>query len=345
MKKLAMRRAARPGALAVALAMVLGAGAARAGESVRVGVIGLIADAGIYIGAEKGYFWDSGLELRLEPFSSSVKMLPVLSNGQLDVATGGIAASLFNGVAQGLPILVVADKGSTAPDFSTNVLLVAKAAWDRGEVRSIKDLKGRAVGILGAGALSEYQLARYLERESLTLDDVQTKYMSFPNAVTALGTGGLAAAISSEPIATHGVRNGAAVKFLEWNRVQLNHQAGVIFYHVDFARKRPEAAKSFMVGYVRGIRFYHDALREGGEKKEELIRILSKHTSAKERDVYNETTWSGLNPDGAALTQSIADQQHFFVKMGRVEKPVPIEKLVDNSFAEQAVKALGPYRR
>jgi NitT/TauT family transport system substrate-binding protein len=280
----------------------------------------------------------------LELFSSSVKMLPVLSNAQLDVATGGIAASLFNGVAQGLPILVVADKGSTSPNFGTNVLLVAKGAWDRREVRSIKDLKGKPVGILGAGALSEYQLARDLEREGLIINDVQTKYMSFPNAITALGTGGLAAAISSEPFATYGVRTGTAIKFLEWHQVQLNHQAGVIFYHVDFARKRPEAARTFMLGYVRGIRFYHDALRAGGEKKEELIRILIKHTSAKERDVYNETTWSGLNPDGAALTQSIADQQQFFVKMGRVEKAVPIEKLVDNSFAEYAVKVLGPYR-
>ena len=331
---------------ALAVAALLAAGAsAWAGESVRVGVIGLIADAGIYIAAEKGYFREAGLDLALESFATSVKMLPVLSNGQLDVATGGIAASLFNGVAQGLPILVVADKGSTFPGFGTNVLLVAKGAWDRGEVRGIKDLKGKPVGILGPGALSEYQLARYLEREGLTLNDVQTKYLSFPNAITALGAGALAAAISSEPFATYGVRQGAAVKFLEWHQVQLYHQAGVIFYNVDFARKRPEAAKTFMLGYVRGIRFYHDALRDGGEKKEELIRILSKHTSAKERDVYNETTWSGLNPDGAALTQSIADQQQFFVKIGRVERPVPIEKLVDNSFAEQAVKALGPYRR
>ena len=120
MKRLAMRRAARPGALAVALAAMLAAGApAWAGEAVRVGVIGLIADAGIYIAAEKGYFREAGVEMTLEPFATSVKMLPVLSNGQLDVATGGIAASLFNGVAQGLPILVVADKGSTFPGFGT----------------------------------------------------------------------------------------------------------------------------------------------------------------------------------------------------------------------------------
>jgi NitT/TauT family transport system substrate-binding protein len=332
-----------PAAVVLALAPGM-ASPARAGEPVRVGVIGLIADAGIYVAAERGYFREAGLEVKLEPFSSSVKMIPVLANGQLDVATGGIAASLFNGAAQGLPILVVADKGSTSPSMGTNVLLVAKGAWDRGEVRGIKDLKGRPVGLLGPGALSEYQLARYLEREGLGMQDVQAKYMSFPNAITALGTGSLAAAISSEPLATYGVRRGAAVKFLEWHKVQPHHQAGVIFYNTDFARRRVEVARSFLVAYVRGIRFYHDALRAGGEQKEELIRILMAHTEAKERDVYNEATWPGLRPDGAAITQSIADQQQFFVKMGRVEKVVPIEKLVDNSFAEHAAKVLGPYR-
>lgn len=337
----------RPSAcwMAAAALVVLAAIPAQAGESVRVGVIGLIADAGIFIAHEKGYFREAGLDVKLEPFSSSVKMLPALITGDLEVATGGIAASLFNGAAQGQPILVVADKGSTSAGMGTNALLIAKGAWDRGEVRTIKDLKGKPVGILGPGALSEYQLARYLEREGLGINDVQIKYLSFPNAITALGSGGLAAAISTEPMATYGVRRGAAVKFLEWHKVQPNHQAGVLFYHLDFARKRPEVARHFMVAYVRGLRVYHDALREGGQKREDLIRILMQHTNAKERDVYDEVTWAGLNPDGAALTQSIADQQQFFVKMGRVEKPVPIEKLVDNSFAEHAVKVLGPYRR
>ncbi len=55
--------------------------------------------------------------------------------------------------------------------------------------------------------------------------------------------------------------------------------------------------------------------------------------------------WPGQGYPEATLTQSVADQQQFFVKMGRVERPGPIEKLVDNSFAEHAVKVLGPCRR
>ncbi len=88
------------GAAAIAL---LAAVPARAAEAIRIGVIGLIADAGIYVAVEKGYYREAGLDVKLEPFATSVKMLPVLSAGQLDVATGGVAARLFNGVARGPP--------------------------------------------------------------------------------------------------------------------------------------------------------------------------------------------------------------------------------------------------
>jgi len=80
-------------------------------------------------------------------------------------------------------------------------------------------------------------------------------------------------------------------------------------------------------------------------QKAELVRIMIKHTNLKDPEVYRDIEWSNLNPDGAVIVKSVADQQDFFVKMGRVEKPVPIEKVVDNSFADHAAKVLGPYRR
>ncbi len=333
--------------LSVWLASILGlsAAAVQAAESVRIGVIGLLADAGLFIAVEKGYFREAGIDLKIEPFNTSVKMLPALSTGELEVATGGIAASLFNGIARGLPIVAVADKGSQVKGMGTNAVVLSKAVADRGDVRSVRDLRGKAIALQGPGALSEYQWAVVLEREGLTLNDVQPKYMSFPDMTTALGTGAIVAGMSSEPNITLGVKKGTAVKWISWADVQPGHQAGVIFYNVDFARKRPEAARNFMVAYVRGIRAMHDALRDGGAKKDELVRIMIKHTQLKDPEIYRDIEWGYVNPDGAVYTKSVAEQQDFFVKNGRVEKPVPIDKVVDNSFAEHAVKVLGPYRR
>ena len=114
--------------------------------------------------------------------------------------------------------------------------------------------------------------------------------------------------------------------------------AGATVCVSDTAGEVPEELPPGPIAYVRlrGDR-YTD------ETRARWLELLKR--TAKERDVYDEVTWAGLKPDGAAITKSIADQQDFFVKMGRVEKPVPIDKLVDNSFAEHAVKVLGPYRR
>ncbi len=329
----------------LASSTLLGPSTALAAETVRVGVIGLLADAGLYLAADKGYFREAGLDVELEPFNSSVKMLPALSTGDLDVATGGIAASLFNGIARGMPIVAVADKGSQVKGMASNTVLLSKAAADSGEVRDVRDLRGKAIGLLGPGALSEYQWARVLARGGLTLADVQPKYMSFPEMTTALGTGAIVAAMSSEPNVTLAVKKGIAVKWMSWADVEPGNQAGVIFYSLDFARKHPEAAQEFMVAYVRGIRAMHDALRAGGEKKDELIESMIKHTNLKDPAIYRDIEWAYLNPDGAVSTKSVAEEQDFFVKMGRVATPVPIDKVVDNSFADRAAKTLGHYRR
>src|SRR3990172_1973215 len=214
----------------LASSVAFGAATVQAAESVRIGVIGLLADAGIFVAIEKGYFREAGIDLKVEPFNTSVKMLPALSTGELEVATGGVAATLFNGIARGLPIIAVADKGSQVKGMGTNAVLLSKAAADRGEVRSVRDLRGKAIALLGPGALSEYQWAVVLGREGLTLNDVQPKYMSFPDMTTALGTGAVVAGMSSEPNVTIGVKRGAAVKWISWADVQPGHQAGVIFY-------------------------------------------------------------------------------------------------------------------
>src|SRR3989304_10188050 len=163
------------------LAVILGASAVHA-QAVRIGVVGILPDAGIFVALEKGYFREAGVDLKLEPFVSSVKMLPALSTGELEIATGGVAASLFNGIARGLPIITVADKGSNIIGLSTNAVLLAKAASDPGGVRSGKELRGQADALMGGpGALSEDQWARVLEGGGLTLKDVDPKYMSFPD--------------------------------------------------------------------------------------------------------------------------------------------------------------------
>ena len=53
----------------------------------------------------------------------------------------------------------------------------------------------------------------------------------------------------------------------------------------------------------------------------------------------------GLNPDGKINLASLADQQKFYIASGSQTKAVDLNKLVDPTFAQNAVKLLGgPYK-
>lgn len=56
---------------------------------IKVGYLPVTGYAPFYLGVEKGYFEEQGLEVELERFVSGSKMIAPLSTGQLDVGAPG----------------------------------------------------------------------------------------------------------------------------------------------------------------------------------------------------------------------------------------------------------------
>ena len=84
--------------------------------TVRVGVQGSAANAPIYIGYERGYFRQEGLNVELVLLPSANELIPALAAGHIEVASGGIAAGLFNAIARGIDVrMVSADSASMPP--------------------------------------------------------------------------------------------------------------------------------------------------------------------------------------------------------------------------------------
>lgn len=312
-------------------------------QLVKVGRAGLISDAGIYIAFEKGYYKEQGIEIDFGPTMPAGEQMAMLGAGKLEVVTGGINPGLFNAIARGLPIVVVADKGSLPPGYGFMSLIVRKDLWDSGQVKRIKDLKGKIVATNAPSSPNVYLWARAMEKEGLTLADVNMKSIPFPLMATALGNKAIDAANPGEPFATKAVEMGVGVRMMTLDQVTPYMQIAAIFYNRDFATKSQELARRWMVAYLKGIRQYHDALREKGSKREEMLQVLMKHTGIKERDLYDKMVWAGLNPDGLLNKESILDQQKFFVEIGQVPKPAPLEKIVDDSFVNHALQVLGKY--
>ena len=97
-----------------------------------------------------------------------------------------------------------------------------------------------------------------------------------------------------------------------------------------------------MVAYVRGLRDYNDAFR-ANRQKAEVIQILGKTTGITDPAIYDQIVLPGLNPDGYAFKESVAEDQDWFLRLGLQIARVDIDQLVDNQFVDYALQQLGRY--
>ena len=314
---------------------------------VRIGVVNASSDVGFFIADKKGYFKQEGLAVTFTPFNSAAKMVAPLGAGQLDVGGGSPSAGLYNAIERGIDIKIVADKGSTPPGYGFQPLLVRKDLVDSGRYKTLKDLKGMKIAGSAPGSASTSTLNEALKKAGLKYADVERVFMAFPQHVMALQNKAVDAAMTTEPSATLAVQSGAAVRIMGDDSYYPNHQLAVVLYAGDFIKNNPDAAKRFMRAYLRAIRDYNDALKDGkiaGPNAQEVIAILTEYTHIKDPAVYRAITPHGCNPDGRVHEPSLKNDLQFFRDEGQVTGKVSIDKVLDNSFVDAALKELGPYK-
>jgi NitT/TauT family transport system substrate-binding protein len=177
---------------------------------------------------------------------------------------------------------------------------------------------------------------------------VETVELPLPDHVAALKNKSVDASASVEPGPALAIRNGDAVVIKSDDEILPNHQIAVLLYAEDFALRHTEAAKRFMRAYIRAVRLYNDALKNGrleGPTSDEVISILSESTPVKSRELYKLITPTGINPDGHVNKESLAYDLAFYAEQGLIKGSVNLDEVIDASFVEAAVHVLGPYRR
>ncbi len=313
-----------------------------------MGIAQASSDVGLYLAEKKGYFKAENLNVTFIPFDSGARMVAPLGAGQLDVGAGSAAAGFYNAVARGIPIKIVADKGSTPPGYGFQPLLVRKDLVDSGRFKSLKDLKGMKIAGSAPGSASTSTLNEALKKAGLKYSDVERVFLGFPQHVVALQNKAVDAAMTTEPSATKAVQSGAAVRVMGDDEIYPNHQLAVILYGGNFIKEQPDAGRRFMRAYLRAVRDYNDALSGGhlaGPNADEVIAALTEYTPIKDAALYRAITPQGCNPDGHVHIPSLRNDLEFFKQEGLIQGNVTMEQALDSSFVDAALKDLGPYKR
>ena len=333
--------------LAALLLSALAADRTTAAETVRVGIARTISDAGYYIAEALGFFGQEGIEINLTPFNSAAQMIAPLGTGELDVGGGTVSAGLYNAVGRGINIKIVADQASMKPGYGYSSLMVRKDVVESGRYKTFADLKGMKVAIGAPGTGTASALNEALKKGGLKYSDVEVVYLGFPEHLPAYRNKAIDASITNEPTMTRAIDEGVAVRVAGNDVTYPDQQTAVVFYSDNFIRNRRHLAERFMRAYVRGIRVYNDALKDGrlaGPKAAEVIPILQKYTPIKDEAMLRRIIPNAVNPDAQVNLASLKKDFAFFQELGLIEKrSVNVDGVVDSSFVQAAVAQLGPY--
>jgi NitT/TauT family transport system substrate-binding protein len=331
--------------LAVLIAVAATRSLASAQTPVGVGISDSSSDVGFFIADKKGYFKAAGIATTMTPFASAAKMIAPLGTGQLDVGGGTVAAGLYNAVERGINIKIVADKASIADGYEYSTLLVRKDLVDSGRYKGLADLKGLTIATASQGAGSESSLNEALKKGGLKFGDVNVVYMGFPEMLPALKNKGIDAGVVNEPTVTRAISEGFAVRASR-DTIYPGQQTAVVLFSDEFIKKR-EVAQKFMNAYIRALRDYNDALKDGrlaGPGADEIVAILTEYTGIKKPEVYRAMTPFAANPDGRVNTATMQNDYDFYKGRALISGHVTVDQVIDNSFADEAVRQLGPYR-
>lgn len=323
------------------LAMLVGLlGGPAFAQPVKIGDLGILADAPFYIAIEKGYFKEANVDVSLERFNSAAQATAPLSTNQVQVVGGGVSAALYNAFARGWPVRIAMARTRDWPGYSSDTLVLRNDL--KSTVTSAKQLKGKMIAINTPASVLHFMLARLMESEGLSIDDVSTISMAWPNMAPGMETKAIDGGMVVEPFATQFAARNISFPFKRAADFMKSPplEVSVVLYSKGWTDTNPEQAKAFTLAYLKGVRDYVDAMK-GGPKRAEVVDICVKYTSLKDKAMYDKMQWSYMDPNGEISFDGLRDQQDWYAKHGFVATKTNVEAMTDRRFLDYALEKLG----
>jgi NitT/TauT family transport system substrate-binding protein len=310
---------------------------------VRVGTLNATTDAPFYLAQERGYLREEGLDLEATSFDSGQQMVAPLGTDQLDAGGGAVGPGLYNAILRGINMRIVADRAQSVAGTRFNCLMARKSLVDSGALRTMADLRGRTFAEPVPANILTYALERGLNQDGVRLDEVQLVTVPWPEMANAFANGVIDAGFPIEPFVTLSAERGVAECWRETADLVPGMEIGVLIYGPTFAEQHADAARRFMVAYLRAARDYYRAFFGDGQGRAEIVELMTRITPIKDPALLGRIAPTWLDPNGDVNTASLRDTQRWYVERGDQTTEVDLQRAVDPSFVAFALQRLGRY--
>ena len=313
------------GLLAFLLILSASSTTTQAADKIRISVSGsynmIFLSAGV--AQNKGFFKDEGLDADIVVMGAAPS-IAALSNGDIDFTL--LTGTVIRAAVRGLPVRLVAGLMTSSP----HVVLA------RQEIKSVKDLAGKKVGLAGFGDATHVLARLILARNGVDPDkEVQFVPLGSDSGRFAGLQQKLAdAVITSPPWDFEGKKMGYNILARAYEYV--NYPLSGVGVNQKAIQQNRDQTKRTIRGLIKASRFIRD-------NREDAVKILVAWAKTKPEHAYAayDSTATVISADGGIPEDGLKlliDQAKRDVKITR---DVPLSDIADFSILREVQKELG----
>jgi len=311
-------------------------------DKVSVALLKLAGGAPLFIASEKGFFEEENIEVEYEWFDASNPVNVAVASNKVDVGAAGLTADLYNMVAAGQKVSIIADKGKEVKGYPpVTAVMIHKDS----PIQSIEDLKGKKVGVTTIGSAGHYSIGKILENHNMSLKDIELVPMNTTAALMEALKGEQLDSVLLNSSNIKIVENEGYGKMLVSVADEMNYQSTALFASPEFIKNKDVVVR-FLRAYAKGTQYYHDAIltKEGdklvkGENYDEVVQITAKYTGNPEEIITNSFPY--IEADGTLTVDDIETQIKWYTKEKLLNKELNVDDIVNTEFLDEALKEEG----
>jgi ABC-type nitrate/sulfonate/bicarbonate transport system substrate-binding protein len=278
----------------------------------------------------RGFFKAQGLDIQPIFVRGGPAALAALSSGEVDFAEIGGAQAIMRSRARGLDAVIIG-----AISNATNYQIVGSKS-----TRTLEDMKGKIIGVTGAGAFSDFAMRTFLRRKGIDPDkDLMLRAIGGSNLRAAALEKGIVAAAPFAPDDTVRLTRLGFPMIANLSDTLAIPQT-ILTARNEFLEKSPQTAKGFLKALILGIQLAKfnkvDAIKAGFEARlqgePELVNLAY--------DLYAPALSGDLSVNMSGL-QFMLDEDK---RNGLIDAKFTLDRVVNDKIlkiAQQELRAEG----
>ncbi|MBI1995936.1 MAG: ABC transporter substrate-binding protein [Deltaproteobacteria bacterium] len=278
----------------------------------------------------RGFFKTQGLQVEPILIRGGPAAIAALVSGEVDFAAIGGAQAVFRSRARGLDLSIIGCTSAT-----TNYILLGNK-----QTRTVEDLKGKIIGVTGAGTFSEFAMKAFLKKYNINPDkDVILRAIG--------GTVLRAAAIEKDIIAAAPFSTEDAVRLMKSGYSLISNMSeslgipqNIIVTRNEFLEKFPETSKRMLKAYIQGIQL-------AKFNKKEAIKAGYDSGLQGDPEIVS-AAWDlyapGLTSDLSIVTSGLQQMLDEDIRAGLIDSKFTLDRVINDrilKLAQQELRAEG----